>query len=119
MFKLITIVLVVVFGCTPDKKREVNPNCVGNDGNAYSCSSGSCSKTGGKGCSTPTGGVYCCSGGSGGGGGNDGTNMCPLGYCWTIENICCPKGAPYPCKGYCYTTNTCKYTSLRTACHDW
>ena len=110
------LLAAILAGCAP--KADVDPSCVGNDGATYSCSAGSsCSRSGGSGCSKAISGVSCCYGG--GGGGNDGTSNCELGWCWTVENICCPRSAPYPCNGYCYASNVCNYTSIRTACHDW
>src|ERR1035437_5314467 len=89
-----------------------DPNCTGNTGKVYSCSVGSCSRSGGSNCSAAIDGVSCCTAGTNTGGTNDGTSNCALGWCWTNpENICCPQNAQYACKGLCYTSNVCAYTS--------
>ena len=42
-------------------------------------------------------------GGSGGGGGGGGA-YCSVGYCYSyLEQVCCPKSAPYACNNACYT----------------
>jgi hypothetical protein len=70
--------------------------CKGTNGHCYSCSSGSyCTTSPSGNCSTPTGGVYCCTGsGSSGGGGS--TAYCSSGYTYNYSSAkCCPNSAPY------------------------
>jgi len=111
--KIILLSIILVNCGESVDSRDIN--CIGTSGNTLRCSTGSCSKVGGVGCSAKVDGVACCNTTIT----NDGTNKCSLGYCWTRENICCARSTPYPCKGYCYATNVCNYTSLTTACHDW
>src|ERR1035437_9627691 len=107
--KSLFLVVLILVGCSP---VGGDPNCTGNSGNTLSCSSGSCSRSGGSGCSSANDGVYCCNGG--GGGTSDGTSNCAIGWCWTNpENICCPINAQYACHGLCYTSNVCAYSSYR------
>ncbi|HEY2850853.1 MAG TPA: hypothetical protein VGI97_13305 [Gemmatimonadaceae bacterium] len=83
----------VVAGCTATD--PCSSECRGSNGTCYTCSGGSfCSQSGGSGCSTPAGGVYCCSGGGGGGGG--GSCPCNSGYVYNSgSGKCCPGSAPY------------------------
>jgi hypothetical protein len=45
------------------------------------------------------------------------TQECKTGFCWTVENTCCPKDHEYPCNGNCYNYNACNYSDLITACY--
>lgn len=95
-------ILLLIMGCGLPNNSS-NPNCVGNSGQTLSCSQGSCSKSGGSGCSSAIDGVYCC--GSGGSGDSGGGNTCPAGQCYSfIQNYCCPSYSPYACNGACYST---------------
>ena len=117
MKQYITLTAACLLFLSCATQDAANPACVGTSGKTLSCSVGSCSHSGGAGCSALVDGVACCAGGGSGGG--DGTSNCAVGWCWTNpENICCPHSAQYACKGYCYTTNVCIYTSYQSACHN-
>ena len=115
---LLLIAAVAMIGCASGNNTPAsNPACTGNSGATLTCSQGSCSHTGGSGCSAFVDGVSCCGGGSGGS--SDGTSTCAVGWCWTNpENVCCPRNAQYACHGSCYTTNVCNYTFYQSACHN-
>jgi hypothetical protein len=66
----------------------VTGQCMGADGDCYSCAAGSyCTLTPSGNCSSGVNGVYCCTGGGGG--------CTPTG---------CPSSSPWLCGGLCYAS---------------
>lgn len=90
---------VVLAGCTNPNAADPNSPCTGSNGNSMTCSQGSCSHSGGGGCSAPVNGVYCCNG-SGSGGGSGGTVM----GCWPPTG--CGTWWYNNCDNYCYPTSS-------------
>lgn len=104
--------------CAPIAPICAPGQVLGTDNSCYSCSIGTPTvglSVANEYCSAPNSGdVSCCTttvGWTGIG------RACNPGYCWTVENDCCPKSAPYPCDGRCYTSNVCNYTTIVTACY--
>jgi len=66
------------------------------------------------GCGDDTGG-----GGGGGGSPTGGGAYCNTGYCYSyLEQVCCPRNAPYACHGQCYTySGGGGCSSYRTTCY--
>jgi hypothetical protein len=61
---------------------------------------------------------------SGGGGGSSGSGggssqYCDTGYCYSyLEQVCCPRSAPYACGGSCYTySGGGRCSSYKTQCY--
>jgi hypothetical protein len=83
--------------CSEDAALSDNPNA----GKCRYCPSGTrCSYD------SICGDLTCTTSGSSGGSSGGGSNQqyCDTGYCYSA-GFCCPKGTPYYCNGYCYTTS--------------
>lgn len=103
-----TCLLLALFGLLLSAGACGNSNCPGRECNGGCCPAGYCCGSNG----------MCYKGQcpSTGGGGGTTTAYCKPGYCWSYrEEICCPKGSPYACKGACYSTSN---SALTAGCTD-